>query len=120
MSQFPPSNQPGGFPPQSPFSDPGNPYAAPQTGQGPLPPGTVKNWLVESIISLICCGGLFAIPAIVYAAQVNGKLSAGDYQGAVESSSNAKKWLIIAVCIGVVCNSGIVIIQIIGAMAANQ
>ena len=26
-----------------------NPYSPPQTpGQGPMPPGTVKNWLVES------------------------------------------------------------------------
>ena len=120
MSQFPPSGQPGGYPPSSPFSDAGNPYAPPKPGQGPYPPGSVKNWLVESIISLICCGGLFAIPAIVYAAQVNGKLSAGDYQGAVEASNNAKKWLIIAVCIGVVCNAGIVIIQIMAAMAQQQ
>lgn len=84
-----------------------------------MPPGTVKNWLVESIISLVCCGGLFAIPAIVYAAQVNGKLSSGDYQGAVEASANAKKWLIIAVCIGFVCNGAIILIQVMGALAAN-
>ena len=120
MSQFPPTGQPGGYPPNNPFGDAGNPYAAPKPGQGPLPPGTVKNWLVESIISLICCGGLFAIPAIVYAAQVNGKLTAGDYQGAVEASNNAKKWLIIAVCIGVVCNVGIVLVQIMAAMAQQQ
>ena len=84
-----------------------------------MPPGTVKNWLVESIISLVCCGGLFAIPAIVYAAQVNSKLAAGDYQGAVEASNNAKKWLIIAVCIGLVCVGGSIIMQIIAGVAAN-
>ena len=91
MSQFPPTGQPGGYPPNNPFGDAANPYARPKPGQGPYPPGSVKNWLVESIISLICCGGLFAIPAIVYAAQVNGKLSAGDYQGAVEASNNAEE-----------------------------
>lgn len=84
-----------------------------------MPPGTVKNWLVESILSLICCGGLFAIPAIVYAAQVNGKLQAGDYYGAQQASENAKKWLIIAVCIGVVCNFLVVGIQIFAAMAQS-
>lgn len=86
----------------------------------PMPPGSVKNWLVESIVALVCCGGLFAIPAIVYAAQVNTKLAAGDYQGAVESSNNAKKWLIIAVCIGFVCGGISVVIQILAAVAQNQ
>ena len=106
MSQGPPFGQ--------------NPYASPQTpNQGPMPPGTVKNWLVESIIALICCGGLFAIPAIVYAAQVNTKLAAGDYQGAVLSSQNAKKWLIIAVCIGLVCGGIGIAIQIMAVVGAG-
>jgi hypothetical protein len=90
----------------------GNPYGAPQTpgyGPGPMPPGSVKNYLVESIILLLCCGGVFAIPAIVYAAQVNGKLQSGDYQGAVAASENAKKWCLIALAIGVVCNLGMVV-----------
>ena len=85
-----------------------------------MPPGTVKNWLVESIIALVCCGGVFAIPAIVYAAQVNSKLAAGDYQGAVESSNNAKKWLIIAVCIGLVCCGIGAIFQVIGIIASQH
>jgi hypothetical protein len=85
-----------------------------------MPPGSVKTWLVESIIALVCCAGFFAIPAIVYAAQVNGKLAAGDYQGAMESSNNAKKWLIIAVCIGLVCNMGVGITQVMMAVGQNQ
>ena len=86
-----------------------------------MPPGTVKNWLVESILLLICCGGnLLAIPAIVYAAQVNPKLAAGDYQGAVESSNNAKKWLIIAACVSLVCCGFAAILQIIGFVATQQ
>jgi hypothetical protein len=119
MSQYPPTNPPGGYP-NNPFGDANNPYAPSKSGQGPIPAGSVKNWLVESIIALICCGGLFAIPAIVYAAQVNGKLATGDYQGAVEASNNAKKWLIIAVCIGVVCNLGFGALQVIAVMAENQ
>ena len=75
---------------------------------GPKP----KNYLVESIILLICCGGIFAIPAIVYAAQVDGKYNRGDYHGAVESANNAKKWCIIAFCIGLVCNVIVAGIQI--------
>ena len=30
--------------------------------------------------------------AIVYAAQVDGKLAGGDYHGAVQASNNAKMW----------------------------
>ena len=80
----------------------------------------MKNYLVEAILCLVCCGGLFAIPAIIYAAQVNGKLQAGDYQGAVEASQNAKKWCLIAVCIGVVCNVLVVGLQILIAVAGNH
>src|SRR5437016_5962524 len=102
---------------QNPFGDqhqpqqpnPTNPYQVPGSyGYGPpsgkfYPPGTVKNYLIESILSLVFCGGLIAIPAIVYAAQVDGKLAQGDYYGALESSKNAKLWLTIAVSVGIVC-----------------
>jgi hypothetical protein len=40
--------------------------------------------------------------SIVFAAQVDGKLAAGDYAGAVASSENAKRWAIIAAVAGVV------------------
>jgi Interferon-induced transmembrane protein len=99
-----------------------NPYATPNFGGyggGGPPPGPIKNYLVESIISLICCGGLFAIPAIVYAAKVNGLVAQGNYPAAMQASANAKKWLIIAICIGVVCNLIGGAIQIIAAMNAN-
>jgi len=55
----------------------------------------------KSILLLVCCAGIFAIPAIIYAAQVNGKLQSGDYAGAMQASENAKKWCII----GLVCNT---------------
>jgi Interferon-induced transmembrane protein len=119
MSQFPPTNQPGGVP-SNPFGDANNPYSSPKSGQSPIPPGSVKNWLVESILALVCCCWPVAIVAIIYAVQVNSKLAAGDYQGAVEASNNAKMWVIIAVVLGV---AGIVIgvgLQIIVAIAANQ
>lgn len=103
MSQFPPSG----------------PYNSPNPGT-PLPPGTVKNWLVESIIALCCGAGVLAIPAIIFAAQVNNKLAAGDYQGAVESANNAKKWLMISVGVALVCGCGslCVFFGLLGAGAA--
>ena len=96
-----------------------NPYNSPQYGSGPMPPGSVKSYLVESILLLLFCGGIFAIPAIVYAAQVSGKLSMGDYQGAVAASENAKKWCLIALAIGLVCNVGVGLLMILGAAAGG-
>jgi hypothetical protein len=101
-----------------------NPYGSPQYpgyGAGPMPPGSVKTYLVESILLLLFCGGLFAIPAIIYAAQVNSKLSIGDYQGAVAASENAKKWCLIALAIGIVCNIGVfAMMMIMGAAGGMQ
>ncbi|HMO14632.1 MAG TPA: CD225/dispanin family protein [Pirellulaceae bacterium] len=84
-----------------------NPYQSPKYGgppevqaRGPKP----KSFLIESILLLIFCGGLFAIPAIVFAAQVDSKYNSGDYAGAVAASKNAKIWCIVAFCIGIVCS----------------
>lgn len=110
---------------QNPFGDQqgGNPYqpsGPPSYGQPQqyYPPGTVKNYLIESILSLVFCGGLFAIPAIIYASQVDGKLAQGDYNGAVESSKNAKLWLTIAVSIALVCGLGGGCFYVLMVMAA--
>ena len=45
-----------------------------------------------AILSTICCCLPFGIPAIVFAAQVDGKYAGGDYQGAVDAASKAKTW----------------------------
>lgn len=60
------------------------------------PTPTVPNYLVQAILVTFFCCVPFGIVAIVYAAQVNAKLGAGDYNGAVESSNNAKKWCWVA------------------------
>ena len=54
--------------------------------------GSVPNYLAQAIlVTLFCCLPL-GIPAIVYAAQVNSKLQAGDYEGAVAASQKAKQF----------------------------
>jgi hypothetical protein len=109
----------------NPFASPSQPGPGgfnidPKGAAGPKP----KNYLVESIVLLLCCGGVFAIPAIIFAAQVDSKYNAGDYRGAVESSNQAKKWCIIAVCLGVGC--GIIVgglqvgLAILGAAAEGM
>ncbi|MEM7481207.1 MAG: CD225/dispanin family protein [Acidobacteriota bacterium] len=56
------------------------------------PPPPVKTYLVQSILVTFFCCQIFGIVGIVYAAQVNPKLQAGDVPGAQESSRKAKNW----------------------------
>jgi hypothetical protein len=66
-----------------------------------LPPGaTVPNYLVFAILTTVFCCLPAGIPAIVYAAQVNGKLQVGDLAGAQAASKNAKMWCLISLGLG--------------------
>jgi hypothetical protein len=80
------------------------PSASPAITQpGPIVPATgvyVQNYLVFAILATVLCCLPAGIPAIVYAAQVNGKLAAGDIAGAQESSKNAKLWCLISAALG--------------------
>ena len=60
----------------------------------------VPNYLIQAILVTIFCCLPFGIVAIVYAAQVNGKLASGDYDGARTASQAAKKWAWISFGIG--------------------
>jgi hypothetical protein len=72
----------------------------------------VPNYLAQAILVTIFCCVPFGIPAIVFAAQVNGKLAAGDYTGAVETSKKAKMWCWVAFLVGL----GFVLIYFILAL----
>ena len=69
-----------------------------------------KNYLVGSIFATIFCCQPFGIVSIVYAAQVNSKFAAGDYEGALKASKNAKNWLMWAVISGTVVGVGILLL----------
>lgn len=62
---------------------------------------TVPNYMVIAILSIFCCWPL-AIPAIIFAAKVNGQVAAGDVAGAQESSKKAKMFSFIAIGLGLV------------------
>ncbi len=68
------------------------PTSLPMTGVVVPPAGTVPNYLVFAILATVFCCLPTGIVSIIYAAQVNGKLQAGDYAGAQEASRNAKTW----------------------------
>ena len=74
------------------------PELAAASAPPPLSPATpVPNYLAQSILVTLFCCLPFGIPAIVFAAQVNGKLQAGNVAGAQESSRKAKLWCWLAV-----------------------
>ena len=59
------------------------------------------------------------IVSIVYAAQVNGKLAAGDIAGAQDSAAKAKKWAIYAAGAGIVVTIlYIVLVMVLGVGGA--
>ena len=62
-------------------------------------PASVPNFLVPAIISIFCCLPL-GVVAVIFAAQVNGKVAAGDTAGALDSSKKAKMFSYIAIGLG--------------------
>ncbi len=66
----------------------------------------IPNYLAQSILVTLLCCLPFGIPAIVYSAQVNGKIQAGDIQGAVDSSKKAKMWGWISFGVGLLVSIG--------------
>ena len=64
-------------------------------------PASVPNYLVPAIISLFCCLPL-GVVAVIFAAQVNGKVAAGDTAGALDAAKKAKLFSYISIGLGLV------------------
>ena len=81
---------------------------------------TVPNYLVQSIISVLCCWPL-AIPAIIFATQVNSKIAAGDIAGAQDASKKAKLFAMIAIGCDVLFWIGMIIyfVFVVGMVAMS-
>lgn len=75
-----------------------SPYSPPRAQQGVAPYSgpEIPNYLWQSIVVTILCCWPFGIPAIVYAAKVDGLKAQGNVMGAMDASANAKKWCIVA------------------------
>ena len=82
------------------------------------PSENVPNYLVPAIISAVCCFPL-GIISIIFAAQVNGKVTAGDIPGAMDASKKAKMFSYIFIILGVLLWGGYLIFAfVIGGLAA--
>ncbi|GGE11660.1 CD225/dispanin family protein [Psychroflexus salis] len=75
-----------------------------------------NNHLALAIITTILCCLPAGIVSIVYATQVNSKYNAGDYEGALRSSKNAKTWWIVSIITALIIIVGyfVVVFIIIG------
>jgi Interferon-induced transmembrane protein len=75
-------------------------------------PASVPNYLVPAIISLFCCLPL-GIVGVIFAAQVNGKVAAGDTAGALDAAKKAKMFSFIAIGLGLLGIVGYVLFVVI-------
>jgi len=80
----------------------------------------VPNYLVQSILVTIFCCMPLGIVAIIYAAQVNGKLEAGDAPAALSASRNAKMFCWIAFGLGLAGTLIYLSFIIVGMVIGNQ
>ncbi len=71
----------------SPLSQMPSPYSGPE----------IPNYLWQSIVVTVLCCWPFGIPAIVYAAKVDGLKLRGDIPGALAASKSAKTWCMVSV-----------------------
>ncbi|HEX6852743.1 MAG TPA: CD225/dispanin family protein [Candidatus Polarisedimenticolaceae bacterium] len=72
------------------FHETVSPYAPPAST--PLTGGKIPNYLVQAILVTLCCCLPAGIVAIVYAAQVDGKVALGDLETARRYSRLAYIW----------------------------
>ena len=80
-------------------------------------PDKVSNYLVPAILSALCCFPL-GIISIIFAAQVNGKVAAGDMAGALDSSKKAKLFSYIFLGLGILVWGGYLIFAfVIGGLS---
>lgn len=94
----------------------GNPYQSSGAASGQK----IPNYLVQAILVTICCCLPFGIVAIVYAAQVNGKMAAGDLAGALHASNSAKMWCWIGFGVGIAVNVIVGLIQVLAVIGSAQ
>lgn len=109
------------------MTDSFDPYSSPpQYGQQPYgqmhsgPRPDIPNHLVKAILATCFCCLPLGIVAIVFAAQVNGKLDFGDYAGATSASEQANMYGNISIGLGILPIVGVLVIVVIGLIVGGM
>jgi hypothetical protein len=91
------------------------PVVPPLPATPPLrtPAKEISNYLIPSILCTVFCCLPTGIAAIVFAAQVNNRLRAGDLAGAVGSSNKAKLWCWVSFGLGLAINLALAIFYMV-------
>lgn len=98
----------------------GSRAAPPIQGAAPTTaPIKVPNYLVQAILTTLCCCLPFGIVAIVFAAQVNPKAIAGDIDGATAVSKKAKMWCWIAFGVGLPIQILVIAAQVVSGLLSG-
>jgi hypothetical protein len=84
------------------------------------PPPPVSNYLIPAVLITFCCCPPVGVVAIIYAAQVNSKLAAGDLPGAMRSSRLARIWCWVAAGGAVVGMLAYVALLVIGVAGGQM
>jgi hypothetical protein len=79
----------------------------------------IPNHLVKAILATCFCCLPLGIVAIVFAAQVNGKLDAGDYPGATSASDQANLYGNISIGLGILPFIGVLILVAIALVTGG-
>lgn len=78
----------------------------------------IPNYLWQSIVVTVLCCLPLGIPAIIFAAKVNGLVAAGQNEEAQAASAKAKMWCWLSFALGLVAIIVQVVIQVGAIMAA--
>lgn len=97
-----------------------SPYSPPVAASAPVSSAAyggqpIPNYLWQSIVVTILCCWPLGIPAIVFAAKVDGLKARGDIAGAMEASKKAKMWTGIAFGLGL----AVILIYVIFAVVVG-
>lgn len=85
-----------------------------------LPLKKIDNNLALAIIVTVLCCLPFGIVGIVQAAQVNGKVQAGDIAGAEECARKARKWSLWGLAIGLLLYGSYGLIMLWATIAGSR
>jgi hypothetical protein len=100
------------------MSEPWTPPSTPAAATANVP-----NYLIPAIVATLLCCLPTGVASIIFATQVNGKLAAGDVEGAVASSKKAKLWLFISIGAGVLLWVVVILLNLgvfLAALSGNR